>query len=441
MFSLAQGAAGPTDVALPPEWESVIRYYEAAAPDELRTAVRWPQPQQRLAFRRHELSAPEGESGQPAIAHVRLVDLAGDGRLDVVASDMRQGLVVRGRPYDPAARLEVIATIPHPSRIEPSDFDGDGILDLLVADLGTFRPSNETKGSVVWLRGMKDGTYKPLSIDGWPRVADVRAEDFDDDGRLDLAVAAFGWRAVGNLTILRNATDDYSQPSFAPVRVDSRTGAVDAKPVDLNRDGRMDLVALFAQEHETVVAFLNTGRGLAFEPQTVYRAPHAAWGSSGIEVADIDGDGDLDVLLTNGDMMDDALMKPYHGITWLENQGRFPFTSHRLAQLPGALRAQLADLDGDGDLDIVACALVPLDDPRVRALPALVWLEHTAPDVFEPRTLKLGRPVHATMDTGDYDGDGDIDIVLGYMPDARPGARWIEVWENRRVTDPRDDKS
>ena len=86
-----------------------------------------------------------------------------------------------------------------------------------------------------------------------------------------------------------------------------------------------------------------------------------AWGSSGIQVVDFDKDGDPDVLMTNGDTFDDMLPKPYHGIQWLENRGTFPFTAHTLATLAGVLRAQAVDLDGDGDLDVVACALLPAD--------------------------------------------------------------------------------
>lgn len=96
---------------------------------------------------------------------------------------------------------------------------------------------------------------------------------------------------------------------------------------------------------------------LSFEQRVIYTAPHPNWGSSGIQLVDLDKDGDLDVLLTHGDTFDDGIVKPYHGIQWLENTGAYPFfAEHTLAPKPGVHRAEAADLDGDGDLDIVACA-------------------------------------------------------------------------------------
>ena len=421
---------------LPPDMERVLQHYERAAPERLAAPERWPAPEPGRFVKR--LLAPKGRAGEsPTIANTRLVDIDRDGRLEVVATDMRHGVVLLGRPYSGETTLEVIASIPHPARIASADLDGQGKPGFLVGDLGRLLPGDHRDGAVVWLRAAADGTYTRQALEGWPRVADVRAGDFDGDGRPDLAVAAFGWRTVGRIAILQTGSGSQGG-ALREHLVDPRPGAIDVIPIDLNRDGRLDLVAVLSQQYETVVAYINRGTPpFAFDPVVLYKAPHPNWGSSGIDVADLDADGDLDVLVTNGDSFDDAIVKPYHGIDWLENQGGLTFTAHRLAAMPGVHRAQAADIDGDGDLDVVASALLAAGSDREESqLPALVWLEQRKRGVFERHTLSMGSPRHATLDAGDFDRDGDLDIVVGVMAHQGRADGWIEVWENRRIAPP-----
>jgi FG-GAP-like repeat len=418
-------------VSLPADWQSILKYYEARAPERLDLPASWPDPDDAVPFRKRAIPGPPGSSNH-TVANVRLIDGDRDGRPSVVVSDMRSGILYDVRPQDDSAAIVELARLSNPAHAAPVDLDRDGQLDLLVADLGSFLPGDHDRGAVVWLRGRKDGTYSPATIRRGPRAADVEAADFDGDGRLDLAIASFGWRSTGDLSILKNETVDYDRPSFVPHLIDKRTGSIHTIPADLDHDGRPDLVTLFAQEHETVVAFMNRG-GMRLEGKIVYSAPHPNWGSSGIEVVDLDTDGDLDVLMTNGDLFDDQILKPYHGIQWLENAGTFPFTAHTLARIPGIQRAQAADLDRDGDLDIVACALVPSQEEAARRLPSVVWLEQTLTGRFALHVLEIGVPMHATLDVGDLDRDGDLDIVVGNFSLDKPATSPLSIFENLRV--------
>jgi hypothetical protein len=261
----------------------------------------------------------------------------------------------------------------------------------------------------------------------------------DGDEDLDLVVAAGGFH-TGDLLLYENRTSDWREPLFVPTVLDERAGAVQASPADLDGDGRMDIVALFGRQYEAVVAFLNRGAP-AFEKRTLFTAPTPAWGSTSLELVDLDRDSDLDLLLTNGDTLEDASVKPYHGVRWLENRGLGPWVQHDLAALPGAQRAVARDLDGDGDLDVIVAAFLP-DPERVHgALTSLGWLEQTQAGVFERHGLQAGQLSHAALDAGDLDGDGDVDLVVGNFVGftfARTGTGfgaegWLEIWENLRV--------
>jgi hypothetical protein len=441
------GAAAP---ALPPDFIEALAWYEAHAPVALAPPATWPALSATPSFEHHLLTPPEAPS-TPVVSDVELADLDGDRRLELVVCDMRYGMVFLGRPYDATQGLSLIARVPNPARATPVDLDRDGVTDLLIADLGEFLPRDHDKGSVVWLRGLGHGKFSPFGIGGLPRIADVEAADFDGDGDLDLLVSAFGYRKTGGVQIFENRTTDSKSPSFAPVTIDPRPGAVRALPIDLDGDGRMDFVAAISQEHEVIVAYHNEGH-LRFTPVVLFQAPHPNWGTSGMSFADLDGDGDVDILLANGDTFDDSLLKPYHGIAWLENLGKAAksalpgpqeigggqlgiprFAYHRLADLPGPHSVRAADLDGDGDLDVIASALVAGGAGDADAtLPGVVWLEQVSRGRFARHTLKMGFPRHAGLAVGDYDGDGDVDLAFGNMATTGAMASWVELWENKR---------
>ena len=403
-----------------PDIEGVIAYFERKALpyDEFVAPALGDSDPGRLKFTRQEIRFGDSR-GAPAVAGLTWLAPTHDRPGALLVCDMRFGGLYS---IQPKGALETIVepgskTLSNACHVEPCDLDGDGSLDLVVADLGHFFPTDELFGRVVWLRGeLGGGRYKPIeAASGLGRVADAQPGDFDGDGDDDLIVAEFGLYEAGKILLLENRLGDAQEQRFVPRELDPRHGAVCVRVTDLNQDGKLDFIALISQEHEVVEAFLNQGGG-AFERQRVYAAPNPSWGSSGLQLVDLDADGDLDLLYSNGDSFDRGYLKPYHAVRWLENQGQFPWAEHHLMNMPGCHCALAGDMDLDGDLDVVAIALQPaevLDRFGKEHFDSICWLEQTARGEFHRRTLELGECNHMALSLADFDADGDLDIAIG----------------------------
>jgi cytochrome c5 len=417
-----------------PPLEAVVRYYERRAPEALASLPMTAAPHPPATrFDRRGYRAPDN-GGPLGVTHVGLVRLCGKDKPDVLVCDALNNRVLVLSPYESPPAWRTLARGPCCAHAEVVDLDGDGVTDVVLACLGDFRATDDRVGSVVLLKGKRDGGFTPVTLlDGVGRVADVRAADFTGDGKLDLVVAEFGWRQTGAVVLLENRTTDPARPTFVPRTLDPRHGATHVPVADLNGDGRPDFVALITQEHETVVAFLNEGGG-RFRKETVYTAPHPAFGCNGLQLVDLDGDGDLDVLLSNGDVLDAPhLLKPYHGLSWLENGGRYPFTPHRLADCCGAGSPVAADFDGNGLLDVAFVTHLPagLFPQRVaRQLDAVVLLEQVAPGKFVRHALEQTTCDHLACAAGDLDGDGRPELVIGNFVRGREPDSALTVWRN-----------
>lgn len=396
----------------PPAVE-VVRYYKNRAPSALAQGVRAPRPEPEWDWFEESRHRWEGFE-PPAFSHVRFVPSGNGARLDVLACEMN-GRVMLWNPSDPTSPPRVLASgLESPAHAEMADLDGDGLADILVGTLGSRAPTDVPVGSVVWLRGLGGGEYAKHGIaDGLGRVSDVRAADFDGDGDLDVVVAAFGFWKTGGIFLLENERDSTGQTRFQARILDPRAGCVSLEVADLNGDGRPDFVAAISQEHEVVEAFLSEG-GVQFRTERIFAAGHPALGMSGAQVVDMDGDGDLDVLLSHGDVLDKKFLPPYQGVQWLENRGAFPFDPHWLEAMPGTMRALAADLDGDGDMDILGTVFLP--GPhflRIRPdeMESIYVLEQVAPRQFVRHVVARGGQDLAACDAGDFDADGHPDLV------------------------------
>lgn len=404
----------------PPSVQATVEYFRSRAPEKLDAPVK-PSDSgtERRRFRADGEKWPHfaSRTKPPSISFLKAVKGDSQTQPSILMSDMADGDVSLWNPLGAEPALRMIGRLKNPAGACVCDLDGNGTQDIVVSDLGSRSPADHDRGQVVWFPNVWDDSQdrSPRVIaQGLSRVCDVQAADLDGDGDLDLVVAEFGWLKTGRTLWLQNDGPP-TAPQFKLNVLDPRHGAIHTPIVDLNRDGRPDVVVLISQEFETIEAFLNLGGG-EFQKQTLYAANDPSFGSSGIQVVDLDRDGDDDILYTNGDMFDSQLVKPYHGVHWLENTGTFPFVAHTLTPLPGVHRALAGDLDNDGDLDIAAVAFVPQGlraNGVDRELDAVIWLEQVRPGEFRRHAIETGGCLHAAFELADLDGDGDVDIVMG----------------------------
>jgi hypothetical protein len=419
-------AAGGT----PFDVDSFVAWYEDRAPEELpmESAITRDEPAPlHLDFRAIGLGRESG----PGVATVGNV-----GSVLAVPNMARGSVHLLSWVNGP----RLIGDAGHPARVSAGDLDGNGLDDLVVADLGNPLPTDEPTGRVLVGLQLRADEFelRPL-VEGIGRVADVRPIDIDLDGDLDLVVAAFGYLREGGVYVLHNESVAGTL-DFRMEQVTDRAGAVSVVPVaDLQPGDGPGFVAAFAQEHETVSLFLPLPGAAGYEERVLFRAAHPAWGTSHLESTDLDGDGDVDFLLSNGDTLDDGVaFKPYHGVTWLENRGEDGFRANPIGRLYGAHAAVAGDLDLDGDLDVVAAGFLPqvqLPVPAgARRLDSVVWFEREG-DGWNAWKIESGHPRHTGVTLFDLDEDGRLDVVAAVNRawDVEPADTGpsLEVWFNR----------
>jgi hypothetical protein len=371
--------------------------------------------------------APEGT---PWITDLVMVDLDRDGLADVVVADAQRNRIGWIRQIRPGVFEEQMigSGLAAPAHVSATDLNGDGHLDVLVASMGVIPPSNARSGSVVVL--MNDGAQRftnRVLLQDTARVSSVEAADLNGDGRLDLVVGQFGF-LQGEIRWMENLGDG----QFRSHALSDLPGTIHTPVVDLNGDGHLDVVALVSQDTEEVHAFLGDGRG-GFRPHVIHGSTNKDYGSSGLCIADVNQDGRPDIVYTNGDGFDYATPgpRPWHGVQWLENLGDTKFAYHRVGDFPGCYSPAVADLDGDGDLDIIASSAFN-DWERAEAV-SLMWFENDGNQRFTARPLAR-QPTHlVVVQAGDLLRSGRTALVTGallfYPP--YPQISRVTLWEQK----------
>jgi hypothetical protein len=286
---------------------------------------------------------------------------------------------------------------------------------------------------------------------------DAASGDVDGDGDTDLVLAV---EFRPNLLLLNDGHGRF-RPASARRLPSPPRDSEDALLADLDGDGDLDLVVV-SEDDERNEFYLNDGTG-HFAPEHA-RLPVAGV-SNGVAAADVDGDGDLDIAIANNgpdrlllndgaarfrlsdglpedsDVTQDVAFADLDGdgdpdIVFanegperiLINDGAGRFSDETAARLPGqgaggeTRDVTLADIDGDGDLDIVLSNVTLFGslDPQDR-----LWINDGTGRFRDETDARLPADAGSTMAThaGDLDGDGDPDLLQARFGDVS-GRTW-----------------
>ncbi|NER14147.1 BspA family leucine-rich repeat surface protein [Leptobacterium flavescens] len=375
---------------------------------EVDNKIAWSENLGKGKFRNHFISRhAEGARS------VHAADLDGDGDMDVLSASYQDDKIAWYQ-NNGAGRFTKHHFISRhaegASSVYTADLDGDGDLDVLSASYDSDK--------IAWYQNDGKGKFpKHHFISRNARGASsVYSADLDGDGDMDVLSAS--WKDNKIIWYQNNGAGNFSRHYTISQDVE---GAFSVHATDLDGDGDIDVIAA-SETSDKIIWFENINKVLGpplFPRLTVIKQwkehiiSTRADGAVSVHAADLDEDGDMDIL--SASFIDDK-------IAWYENLGGGNFGDAQSNQriinkyADGATSVYTADLNNDGDLEVLSASYL---DGKI------AWyynpIDRKNPGVTGPDKKVISNVAGSvrSVDTGDLDGDGDMDVVSAHYGDNK----------------------
>jgi VCBS repeat-containing protein len=277
------------------------------------------------------------------------------------------------------------------------DLDGDGDVDFVGATnsgLTIFTNQGDTDND-----GNDNFITSPIDILNSSGVRDVTIADFNGDGKLDIAAVGSQYNEVlfgngGNGdNVLNNS--DYTSSNIGAASSLGQAYGVDSG--DINGDGFVDFARTNYYNSPLQILYSDGAAG-TFSTQVIQDEYNQ--NSLDLDIGDIDGDGDLDFLVTRWGNSSAAI---YYNDGDTNNDGQLEFTTQETNSNDYNMEGELFDIDGDGDLDILLADYLNGE---------IDIFFNDGGRSFSKLTLKGTSRSPNGLAVGDIDEDGDFDIVM-----------------------------